>query len=356
MGWESAAGVRLAQASAPTPTATGPVFFPSRAENSGAPARLLRTAGRARVLLGSSAVVRARRVRGDRRGQGATCLACLTVVAAVLLSAAPAQARDPRGTAVGHPEAAVVAGPCRERLLAELRQGEISPGPGCEVERQIAQRRQLRRVRGGSGFGLLERATTRLGGVSILVSEGRGCAMWPLRPPGHASLGLYEIKQAGCWVRRYNGALTISGVLADGSRVPAIAVLQVREGQAQLDLTRLAVSLDRRGFTGLDDFMRLELGADAWAGGVDLVAVRAELADFHAASVLRGRGVAALLPVRHPDHPVADRVRALALKTTLLRQDADFKAVERGELAPHRFLERHAWSPYRRVVAAMGGE
>ncbi len=283
-------------------------------------------------------------------------LVSVTMGVAVALSAAPAQARDPRGTAARNPGPAVAAGPCRERLLAELRQGEISSGPGCEVERRTAQRRQLRLVREGSGFGLLERAMTRLGEVSILVSEGRGCAMWPLRLPGHPSLGLYEIKQAGCWVRRYNGALTISGVLEDGSRVPAIEVLQVREGQAQLDLTRLAVSLDRRGLVGLDAFVRLELGTDAWAGGVDLVAVRAELADFHAAAVQRGRGVAALLPVRHPDHPAADRVRALALKTTLLRQDADFQAVERGELPPHRFLERHAWSPYRRLVAAMGGE
>lgn len=278
------------------------------------------------------------------------------VAAVVLLSATPAQARDPRGSAAVRPDAAVAAGPCRERLLAELRQGEISPGPGCELERQIAQRRHMRQVHERSGFGLLERATTRLGEVSLLVSEGRGCAMWPLRRPGQASLGLYEIKQAGCWVRRYTGALTISGVLADGSRVPAVEVLQVREGQASLDLTRLAVSLDRRGLAGLDAFVRLEIGADAWAGGVDLVAVRTSLADFHAAAVQRGRGVAALLPVRHPDHPAADRVRAQALKTTLLRQDADFKAVERGELSAHRFLERHAWSPYRRVVAAMGGE
>jgi len=280
----------------------------------------------------------------------------LSVAAVVLLSATPAQARDPRGSAAVRPDAAVAAGPCRERLLAELRQGEISPGPGCELERQIAQRRHMRQVHERSGFGLLERATTRLGEVSLLVSEGRGCAMWPLRRPGQASLGLYEIKQAGCWVRRYTGALTISGVLADGSRVPAVEVLQVREGQASLDLTRLAVSLDRRGLAGLDAFVRLEIGADAWAGGVDLVAVRTSLADFHAAAVQRGRGVAALLPVRHPDHPAADRVRAQALKTTLLRQDADFKAVERGELSAHRFLERHAWSPYRRVVAARGGE
>jgi hypothetical protein len=30
--------------------------------------------------------------------------------------------------------------------------------------------------------------------------------------------------------------------------------------------------------------------------------------------------------------------------------------VKRGLLAPYRFLERHAWSPYRQLVAALAGE
>ena len=273
----------------------------------------------------------------------------------MLLWAGPAQARDPRGSAVERPEPAVAAGPCQERITGELRRGEVSAGPGCEVERQVAQRRQHQLARWRFGFGLVERTTPGLGEVSLLVSEGRGCTMWPLRQPGRATLGLYEIKQAGCWIRRYSGPLTITGVLPDGHKQPAIAVVQVQEGRARVDLTRLAVELDRRGLAGLDGFVRLELGAGGWAGEVDLVAMRASLADHHADAVLRGRGVAALLPVRHPGHPRGDQIRALALKATLERQDADFKAVERGELAPYRFLERHAWSPYRRLVAAMAG-
>jgi len=349
MGWESAAAARVAQARHPTPTAAATVFFPASSESPAGPRRRRQ---RATVLVGWSTVLRARRAQGDRRRQGAAWLAGAAVA---LLSAAPAQARDPRGSAVERPEAAVAAGPCRERLLGELRRGEVSAGPGCELERQTAQRRQHQLARGRFGFGLLERATPGLGEVSLLVSEGRGCTMWPLRQPGRASLGLYEVKKAGCWVRRYTGPLAIAGVLPDGRTVPAIAVVQVREGRARIDLTRLAVDLDRRGLAGLDGFVRLELGVGGWAGDVDLVAMRASLADHHAAAVQRGRGVAALLPVRHPDHPRADRVRALALKATLERQDADFKAVERGELSPHRFLERHAWSPYRRLVAAMAG-
>ena len=286
----------------------------------------------------------------------------VAVAIVALLWGSQAHAREPRGSSVLRPEAAVPAGPCQQRLLAELRRGEVSAGPGCEAERQVAQRRQHQRSRrhdlghGRVGFGLLERSTSSLGQVSLLVSEGLGCAIWPLRQPDRPSLGLYEIKRAGCWVRRYTGPLSVAGVLPDGRRVAGVEVLQVREGRAQLDLTRLAVSLDRRGLAGLDGFVRLELGTDGWAGSVDLVAVRAGLADFHASSVQRGRGVAALLPVRHPDHPAANRVRALALKTALERQDADFKAVERGDLSPHRFLERHAWSPYRRLVLEKWGE
>ena len=45
---------------------------------------------------------------------------------------------------------------------------------------------------------------------------------------------------------------------------------------------------------------------------------------------------------------------SLALTASLRRQEADLRAVQRGELTPRRFLERHAWSPYRQLVAAMG--
>ena len=95
--------------------------------------------------------------------------------------------------------------------------------------------------------------------------------------------------------------------------------------------------------------------ADGWAGSVDLVAVRAQLADWHAAAVQRGRGVPALMIVRHPEHVSAARIRGVALADSVHRQEADYHAVQRGELAPYRFLERHAWSPYRHLVAALVG-
>ncbi|MBK9753261.1 MAG: hypothetical protein IPO88_07085 [Nannocystis sp.] len=274
---------------------------------------------------------------------------------AALLFAGVVEAREPRGSAVGEPRAAVqeLASPCREQVAAELRRGEVDAGVQCEVERRLALRRQLRGGRSLVGFGLVERATAGLAGLSLLLSEARGCARWPLRLPGREALGLFEAKAAGCWIRRYTGPLTVAGVLPDGGRVVAL-VVEVVEGHLELDLARIAVSLDRRGLPDLDAFVRLELGADGWAGSLDLVVQRARLADWHVASVQRGRGVAALCSVRHPEHRQADVVRTLALTASLRRQEADLRAVQRGELTPRRFLERHAWSPYRQLVAAMG--
>lgn len=276
------------------------------------------------------------------------------VVAGLLLAAGVAGAREPRSSVVRDPRAAValLASPCREQIAAELEQGTIDAGVQCEWERRQAQQRQLRGGRTLVGFGLVERIKVGLAEVSLLLSEARGCKRWPLRLPSRATLGLFEARAAGCWVRRYTGPLTIAGVLPDGSRVAAL-VVEVDEGHLELDLARLVVSLDRRGLPDLDAFVRLEFGVGGWAGGLDLVAQRARLADAHGAAVQRGRGVPALFGVRHPEHAEADAVRTLALTAALRRQEADLKAVQRGELTPRRFLERHAWSPYRQIVAAM---
>lgn len=288
--------------------------------------------------------------RRRRRGTGAGGV----LFAGLLLVGGAATAREPRSSGVRDPRAAVqgLASPCRELVAAELERGTIAAGGRCEAERRLAQDQQLRAARSLVGFGLVERATVSLAEVSLLLSEGRGCKRWPLRLPQRATLGLFEAKAAGCWIRRYSGSLAVTGVLADGSRVAALAV-QVVEGHLELDLARLEVSLDRRGLPDLDAFVRLEFGAEGWAGSLDLVAQRARLADAHAAAVQQGRGVPALFSVRHPQHPEADGVRTLALTCSLRRQEADLGAVQRGELTPRRFLERHAWSPYRQVVAAM---
>lgn len=291
--------------------------------------------------------------RGRRIGRGAGGCVGLTL----LLLAGPALAMEPRGSVVSDPQAGVaeLSEPCRSRVAAELRAGQVAAA-GCEVERRIAQQRQLRATRSRVSFGLVERSRTELAHIALVVSEARGCRQWPLRGLNRPVLGPSDVRGAGCWVRRYSGELVLAGVTADGRRLPRIHVVEVDdEGRVNVDLGRLAVSLDRRGEVKLDALVRLELGADGWAGSVDLVAMRARLADWHAAAVQRGRGVPALLIVRHPEHVSVAQVRGLALAATVHRQEDDFHAVQRGELAPYRFLERHAWSPYRHLVAALGG-
>lgn len=292
--------------------------------------------------------------RRRRRGTGAAGVLVGLLVGGLLLVGGGAGAREPRGSGVRDPRAAVegLASPCREQIAAELVRGEVDAGVACEAERRLALHQQLRGGRTLAGFGLVERVKVGLVEVSLLLSEARGCKRWPLRLPNRATLGLFEAKAAGCWIRRYTGPLAIAGVRPDGSRVAAL-VVEVVEGHLELDLARLVVSLDRRGLPDLDAFVRLEFGAEGWAGSLDLVAQRARLADAHAAAVQRGRGVPALCEVRNPGHAEADGVRALALTSSLRRQEADLRAVQRGELTPRRFLERHAWSPYRGIVAAM---
>jgi len=275
----------------------------------------------------------------------------------LLLLAGPALAREPRGSAVSDPQAGItgLAEPCRSQVVAELRAGQIA-GPGCEAERRLAQQRQLRASRAYGSFGVVEGSRLELAHIALVVSEARGCRQWPLRGMNRPVLGLSDVRGAGCWVRRYSGALELVGVTADGRRWPRIHVVEADDdGRVSVDLGRLAVSLERRGEVELDALVRLELGADGWAGSVDLVAVRARLADWHAAAVQRGRGVPALMIVRNPEHVSVARLRGVALADSVHRQEDDFHAVQRGELAPYRFLERHAWSPYRYLVAALVG-
>ena len=275
----------------------------------------------------------------------------------LLLLAGPALAKEPRGSAVRDPQpgTAELAEPCRSRVAAELRAGQVKAA-GCEVERRVAQQRQLRGSRSRAGFGVVERSRIELAHIALVVSEARGCRQWPLRGVNRPVLGPSDVRGAGCWIRRYSGELELAGVTADGRRLPRIHVVAVDdEGRVDVDLGRLAVSLDRRGEVQLDALVRLEFGADGWAGSIDLVAVRAQLADWHGTAVQQGRGVPALMLVRHPEHSSVVRVRGLALAATVHRQEDDFHAVQRGELAPYRFLERHAWSPYRHLVTALVG-
>jgi len=272
---------------------------------------------------------------------------------ALALVAAPAAAKEPRGSAIDPAATATtgLADACQGMIVEELRAGELTRSERCGAERLAAQRRQMKASRGRPRFGLVERSRSELTRVMLVVSEGRMCTFWPLRRAGHSVLGLYEVKAANCWVRRYSGEVPISAVLPDGRRVERVFVVHGDgDGRVEFDLLHVDASLRRRGQPGLDAYVQLELGAGAWAGRVDLVAMRAQLADQHAGWVQRGRGAPGLMVVRHPDHASADRIRALALEAALKRQEADYQAVVRGELTARRFRERYPWSPYRQLL------
>lgn len=272
---------------------------------------------------------------------------------ALALVAGPAAAKQPRGSA-DTPAAAAVAGlsdACRDEVVEDLRRGEIEQMARCGSERLMAQRRQMKASRGRPKFGLVERSRSGLTKVMLVVSEARVCTFWPLRRAGHPVLGIYEAKAADCWVRRYKGEVPIAALLPDGRRIEGVYVAQAdADGRVEFDLLHVDANLRQRGQPGLDAYVRLELGAGGWAGAIDLVALRAQLADQHAAWVQRGRGVPGLMVERHPDHASADRVRALALEAALKRQEADYQAVVRGELTARRFRERYPWSPYRHLL------
>lgn len=268
------------------------------------------------------------------------------------LAAGPAAAKEPRASGIGAPAAGPADAGCAAIVARELQAGELVAAERCEAERREAQRQRLRAAsRPRPAFGLVERTRGGVTKVLLVVSEARGCTGWPLRLPGRRVLGLYEAKAAGCWVRRYSGPVTLSGVLADGRRVAGVHSARADgDGRVELDLLQVDASLRRRGQPGLDAYVRLEIGKDAWAGVVDLATMRAQLADHHAAWVQRGRGVPALMVVRHPEHASADKIRALALEAALRRQEIDFKRVKRGEMTARRFRERYPVSPYRQLL------
>jgi hypothetical protein len=147
-------------------------------------------------------------------------------------------------------------------------------------------------------------------------------------------------------------------VTADGRRVSRVPRPDADgEGRVEFDLGRLALSLADAAAVDLDALARLELGADGWAGSVDLVAMRAQLADWHAAC-----GAARSWRTGADDRPppgarrARTRIRGVALeRIRCKRQEADYHAVQPRGAGAVPFLERHAWSPYRHLVAALVG-
>jgi hypothetical protein len=165
-----------------------------------------------------------------------------------------------------------------------------------------------------------------------------------------------DVGRAGCRVRPYHGTVSIAAVGGDGSRVEGIMELPTdRDGRIELAYADADASLRALGLGGLDGFARLELGRGAWAGTIDLNRLRRFLAQWHYRWVIRGRGHAGLLALRHREHEHASQMEALALEARMARQQNDYRAVLTGRMSASSFLERHVWSPFRHAVEMFAG-
>jgi len=247
---------------------------------------------------------------------------------------------------------------CRERVERAL----LGPGPGAPVPAMpsvcaaalreavllLAPRRAVR-------FGVVERRAVDLNGITLVLETARGCRRWPVRVAGLDILTPLAARAAQCRLERYEGSLPVFGFTEDAPGRPVeVATLDVREGIARLTYADLDRQSATRDASHPWKLTRLQLGDAAWAGQVDLTAVRDILGSYHFEWVARGRGAPGLFVAAHPDHARQGDAEALSFEASLSQQERDYLAVSRGEMAPAAFLDRHVWSPYRTSVAQMG--
>jgi hypothetical protein len=185
------------------------------------------------------------------------------------------------------------------------------------------------------------------------LSEAMLCRGWPLPDAAGQVLHPTDAQRAGCVLRPYRGKVTVSAVSIDGARHDVLELTADRDGRVAFEFSEADAALRADTDVGLDGYARLELGASAWAGAVDLDKLRAFLADWHFAWVSRGRGSAALFARRHGEHPRTADAEAFAVEARVVRQEEDFHAVAEGRMEPVAFLQRHVWSPFRRAVQAL---
>lgn len=250
--------------------------------------------------------------------------------------------------------AAQVPASCRAEVVAGLAAGEQRDA-GCAAQQARVTQKLLASGRQRS-FGMVERQTVRLASVGLVLSQAHHCRRWPLRGRGERTLDVGAARAAGCSVRRYSGPLAIGVTTAGGTVLPVLTARADEDGRVEVKLAEVDALLRARGQGGLLTFAQLVLGAQGWAGQVDLHELRTQLAGWHATWVGRGRGSPGLFVALHADDGGAATLRVRALEATLERQADDMAAVERGELSARRFLERHAWSPYRSQVERLEDE
>jgi hypothetical protein len=276
-------------------------------------------------------------------------------------SAGPAQ---PRATAA--PPALVeramaeavpdAAGRCRDVARQELQAGhhlsDVEVDGCASIREQVGQR--LIRQAPGQPFGVVDHRHVDLVRVRLRLSVARRCRDWPLRRPESSSLRPRDLASTRCRLRPYHGPLTVAVVSSSASvELDQLELHTDRDGYVELVLADVDAALRALGAGSLEDYTRLEFGRAAWAGAIELGRWRAVSAEYHYRWVERGRGSPALFLHRHGDRSRGDDAHILALEARLARQEHDLALVEEGQLSPRAFIERHVWSPFRRIVERM---
>jgi hypothetical protein len=205
-------------------------------------------------------------------------------------------------------------------------------------------------------IGVVSRREVALDRLEMRLSEARRCPRKSLPAGEGGVVKASAADHAGCRLYAYRGTLPVFAVAEDGEAVEVLSLQASLDGEIELPFARVDATLRATEAGTLDDYQRLLIGTDAWAGEVDLVRLRQFLAQWHFRWVSRGRGSPGLFAVRNPDQPSAREAQQWSVDARLRRQDKDFRQVEAGEMSPETFLERHIWSPYRdAVIRALTG-
>lgn len=231
----------------------------------------------------------------------------------------------------------VACGPSRPPVVAPRTEPQVAPAETI----------------GRAGWGVIEYRKVGITGAIFTLEAARGCNDVPAPAAGRDVVLDSDAEKMRCRLRPWHGRVSLA-VKHEAGEWTELAPLQSdREGRLQIRFADLERDLRRITGHPLAQYVALRVGRGGWAGTYDLSRLRDVQADVHATWIGRGRGVPALFTVLHPTHPRADAIDELAVEARLARQEQDFAAIERGELAPEAFLERHVWSPLRVRVAAM---
>lgn len=202
------------------------------------------------------------------------------------------------------------------------------------------------------GWGVIAYRRVGVTAARFTLESARRCKRVP-EPVGRDVVLDADAQRVGCRLRPWHGQVSLALRDASGQWIDLPPMRSDRDGQLELRFADLDDALRVSDAGRLGDYVALRVGRGGWAGTYDLERLRGVQADVHAWWIGRGRGVPALFTVLHPSHPRARAIGELAVEARLARQEQDFAAIERGELLPSEFLDRHVWSPLRVRVAAM---